>query len=249
VLTATDGLGFQSTRAVTVNYIRGRTWPAPYSIDWVPGANIQDLVQVVDGKWEIQPDGTVRTREIGYDRLLAFGDMSSWKNYVVTAETTVHYINDPNIPAPASHVENVFGVGILVGWRGHTHDIFGVPSPEQPGVGHPFPAVGWWSNSGGIGPYLSLYENTSSHHESVMSFQPSSGLALQFETKYIFKMQVQEIPGTASSHYSFKAWPASEPEPPLWNVESDGDLSQGSVILGAHRTDVSFGHVTVTPLP
>jgi hypothetical protein len=246
---ATDQTGDQTTHNVNVNYVTGKTWPLPYTINWTPSTKIQDVTQVVDGKWEIQSDGTVRTKQIGYDRLLDIGDMSAWKNYVVTAEVTVHYINDSNIPAPPSHTDNVFGVGFVVGWKGHTKDVFGHPSSEQPGVGHPFPAVGWYSNSGGIGPYLSLYQNTPSHHESVMAYLPSNGLALKFETKYIFKMQVKANSDNRSSHFSFKAWPASSPEPSQWSVQADGDLSQGSVLLGAHRTDVSFGKVTVTPAP
>jgi uncharacterized repeat protein (TIGR01451 family) len=246
---ATDLAGEQTTHNVNVNYVTGKTWPLPYTINWTPSTKLQDVVQVVDGKWEIQSDGTVRTKQIGYDRLLDIGDMSAWKNYVVTAEVTVHYINDSNIPAPPSHTDNVFGVGFVVGWKGHTKDIFGRPSSEQPGVGHPFPAVGWYSNSGGIGPYLSLYQNTPSHHESVMAYLPSDGLALKFETKYIFKMQVKANPDNRSSHFSFKAWPASSLEPSQWSVQADGDLSQGSVLLGAHRADVSFGKVTVTPAP
>jgi len=248
-IVATDLAGEQTTHDVTVNYVTGKTWPLPYTINWTPSTKLQDVVQVVDGKWEIQPDGTVRTEQVGYDRLLDIGDMSAWKNYVVTAEVTVHYINDSNIPAPPSHTDNVFGVGFVVGWKGHTKDVFGRPSSEQPGVGHPFPAVGWYSNSGGIGPYLSLYQNTPSHHESVMAYLPSNGLALKFETKYVFKMQVKANPDNRSSHFSFKAWPASSPEPSQWSVQADGDLSQGSVLLGAHRTDVSFGKITVAPVP
>jgi len=82
-----------------------------------------------------------------------------------------------------------------------------------------------------------------------MAYQRSNGLPLQFETKYIFKMQVRQNGSNDSSHYSFKVWPAGTAEPPTWNVEADGDLSNGSVILGAHRTDVSIGKVTVNGIP
>lgn len=245
---ATDQTGNQTTHNVTVNYVTGKTWPLPYTITWTPSTKLQDVVQVVDGKWEIESDGTVRTKEIGYDRLLDIGDMSRWKDYLVTAEVTVHYITDSKISPPAGE-DNGFGVGIVVGWKGHTKDVFGRPSSEQPGVGHPFPAVGWYSNTSNLGPYLNLYQNTPSHQERVMAYLPSDGLALKFETKYIFKMQVKANPDNRSSHFSFKAWPASSPEPSQWSVQADGDLSQGSVVLGAHRTDVSFGKVTVTPAP
>jgi uncharacterized repeat protein (TIGR01451 family) len=249
VVVATDQLGHQTSGTVNVNYVAGRRWPLPYAIDWKSVANIQDVVQIVDGKWSLQPDGTVRTEQIGYDRLLNLGDRAAWRNYVVTAEMTIHYINDSDIPAPQSHTDNVFGVGILVGWTGHTRDVFGRPSAEQPSVGHPFPGLGWWSNSGDIGPWLSLYQNTPSHQESVMSYERSNGLPLRFETKYIFKMQVRQNGSANSSHYSLKVWPSGTAEPATWNVEADGDLSNGSVVLGAHRTDVSIGKVTVNTIP
>jgi hypothetical protein len=46
----------------------------------------------------------------------------------------------------------------------------------------------------------------------------------------------------------FKAWPASGAEPAAWDVQGDGELSKGSLVLAAHRADVSFGTVTVTGL-
>jgi uncharacterized repeat protein (TIGR01451 family) len=252
VITATDAYGNQASHTVTVNYVTGQTWPAPYSISsWSQVSNIQNVVQIVDGKWKLQPDGTIRTEQVGYDRLLALGNMASWQNYVVSAAFTLHYVNDFNIPAPASHGDSDCGVGILVGWRGHTN----TPPPNwpagpvaQPNFGHPFPAVGWYSSAGGKGLVLQMYQNTPTHPEQQVVYQASARPPLQFETKYIFKMQVQRRGAQNRSHYSFKVWPASSPEPSGWTLQFDGDLAQGSVVLAAHRADVSIGAVNVIPL-
>ena len=83
IITAVDSSeGLQSQSAVNVQYDSGNTWPLPYSINWSQaGGNINSVAQVVDGNWTIEPDGTVRTLEVGYDRLIAIGDAATWKDY------------------------------------------------------------------------------------------------------------------------------------------------------------------------
>ena len=247
-ITATDALGNKTTHTVTVNYAAGNTWPLPYSITWTPTTNLQSVLQVIDGKWQVQADGSgVRSTEVGYDRLLTLGDMSAWKNYQVTAEVTLHYIWDPNFAGPPGH-DSDFGVGIVMGWKGHTTDVFGQPDSAQPGFGHPFPGLGWYTSAGGYGNVLQLYENTSDHRETVMTYD-TSGFQLQFETKYIFKVAVHQNAGQSTSHFSFKVWASGTAEPSAWTLESDGQLSQGSIVLAAHRSDVTFGQITATALP
>jgi conserved repeat domain len=253
VITAIDVYGNQTSHTVTVNYVAGQTWPAAYSIpNWSQVSNIQNVVQVIDGKWKRQSDGTIRTDQVGYDRLLTLGNMSTWQNYAVSAEFTLHFISDANIPSPANHNDSDCGIGILVGWKGHTN----TPPPNwptsgpvaQPNFGHPFPAIGWYSSAGGKGLVLQMYENTPTHPEREVVYQPSAKPPLLFETKYVFKMQVQRHTGKNSSRYSFKAWPASTTEPTNWTLQFDGDLGQGSVVLAAHRSDVSIGAVNVSPV-
>ena len=253
VITAVDTYGNQASQNVAVNYVAGKIWPEGYSIyNWSLVPNIQNVVQVIDGSWKIQPDGTIRTDQVGYDRLLTLGSMSTWRNYVVSAEFTLHFISDANIPSPSNHGDADCGIGILVGWKGHTN----TPPPHwpangpaaQPNFGHPFPGIGWYSSAGGKGLVLQMYENTPSHPEKQVVYQPSTKPPLQFETKYIFKVQVQQHADKNSSHYSFKVWPAAAAEPANWTLQFDGDLSQGSVVLAAHRSDVSIGAVNVSPL-
>jgi hypothetical protein len=233
-ITATNDNGLQTSRNVTVNYVAGQSWPLPYSINWSNAASIQNVAQIVDGQWAIQSGGSVRTLETGYDRILDIGQRNTWQQYVVTAETTLNRIN------PAG-----FGVGIVSGWQGHTTIQYGVSLPDQPRTGHVFTGAGVYD--GALGPAsLNIQENTVANPETIIA-QDGSGLNLSLGVKYIFKFQVQNN-AFGGSHYSFKVWPASGSEPANWNLQADGELGLGSVILLAHECDVSFGAVTVTGL-
>jgi regulation of enolase protein 1 (concanavalin A-like superfamily) len=234
-ITATDALGTQSTRTITVNYTAGVSWPRNYSIAWTPATNIQNVAQITDGTWQVQADGAVRTTQTGYDRLLTLGDRNTWQDLEVTAEVTIHSLDPYD-----------FGVGIVAGWQGHTTNQYGVPLPDQPRTGHPFPGLGWYSKEPWTGPRLNIYCNTDSRPETVL-IQDTSGRTLKLEVKYIFKLRVQKN-AAGGSHYSFKVWEAASPEPSAWDLEVDGELGKGSIVLAAHRADVSFGAVSVTGL-
>jgi hypothetical protein len=67
--------------------------------------------------------------------------------------------------------------------------------------------------------------------------------------KYVFKFAVQRNPNNTSSHFSLKVWPATATEPANWSLQADGDASTGSAMLVTFRSDVSFGKITVVPLP
>jgi uncharacterized repeat protein (TIGR02543 family) len=128
LITATDGLGTQSTEMVTVTYSSGNVWPLPYSIDWSSAPSIQDVAQVVDGLWTLEAD-SVRILEPGYDRLIAIGDVS-WTDYEVMVPVTIHNMWGDG------------GAGILLRWNGNTdYPISG----WQPKTGwNPLGAIGWF---------------------------------------------------------------------------------------------------------
>ncbi|MCB0642187.1 MAG: fibronectin type III domain-containing protein, partial [Phaeodactylibacter sp.] len=110
VITATDNDGNMTMKTVTVNYTPGNVWPNPYSIDWSTlGGDetlINDVAHVVDGEFELTPDG-IRTTSPGYDRLIGIGN-KTWDNYEVLVPVTIH-----SMPGGA-------GVGVLLRWTGHT---------------------------------------------------------------------------------------------------------------------------------
>ncbi len=134
VVTAQKDDGSAEIETILVNYNRATGWPLPYTIDWNTVSNdaeIQDVAQVVDGKWTITPDG-IRTVEPGYDRLIAIGDRT-WDNYEVTVPITIHSVSSTD-----------YGVGVLVRWDGHTDDPVICSQPKCGWL--PLGNIGWISS-------------------------------------------------------------------------------------------------------
>jgi Beta xylosidase C-terminal Concanavalin A-like domain len=238
VISATDNQNHTTSHTVTMNYTAGKVWPLPYSIDWSTVTNIQNVAQIIDGQWKLQSDGTVRTMQVGYDRLITLGDVS-WTDYQLTAEITVNTLDCTD-----------FSFGVVVGWTGHTTDPT-QPQPDQPRTGHPFFGFGSYATTGNqVAPNaeLNIYANSVHYPEKVL-IQDASGFMPVPGVKYIMKFAVQRNSGGATSHYSLKMWPATGTEPANWLLQADADPSTGSIVLAAHRSDVSFGKVTVVSLP
>jgi hypothetical protein len=149
-ITATDVDGGQSEVEVMLDYA-AQPCPRPYTIDWGKLARIDDAAQVVDGLWRITPNG-VSPDEIGYDRLLAIGDMS-WQDYQVTVPITIHGMNASAFNRPSRHS----GVGIVMRWQGHTDQ-----GGDEWGNGQPFHgpegygAIGWYCVFHNLGPVLNF---------------------------------------------------------------------------------------------
>ena len=93
---------------------------------------------------------------------------------------------------------------------------------------------------------FNIYANTSTTPETALAAD-TSGRKMIPGVKYIFKFRTQAN-AFGGSHYSLKVWPAKAEEPQKWDLEADGQKTQGSVVLGAHQVDVSFGKVSVLPI-
>ena len=230
VIKARDTQGFQSSKTVNVQYESGNVWPRSYAIDWSSVTNILDVAQVVDGYWALYGGG-LRTAVPGYDRLVAIGDLE-WADYEITVPVTVHSTQWADPP----------GVGILMRWSGHTDDPVAGWQPKSGWF--PLGAIGWYRWYADT-PRLQLYGN-----QGRIIADDSSGWTLNMGSTYIFKLRVETNPGTGG-YYSLKAWPATDPEPAGWSIsgqEGLEDPQRGSLLLLAHRADVTFGDVTITPL-
>lgn len=237
VITAIDDLDNTTVETVNVDYVSGEVWPKPYFIDWssVGGIeNVQDVAQIVDGLWTIEGDHIrpVGASAYSYDRLVAVGD-TSWLDYEVSVPITIHQffgVDDGKDP----------GVGILVRWNGHGDD------SEQPHYAHPFGGLGWFRY-----PYSTAGRLAIRGNENYLIDEDDSGRQLELEVPYIFKIRV-ETRADGRSYYSFKVWEAGHDEPATWDLSGYGENAyayegHGSLLLVAHRTDASFGDVTVTP--
>lgn len=230
VLRATDDRGSTAQESVTINYETANIWPENYQIDWSMVTNIQDAIQIVDGLWTITPQG-LRTIQIGYDRLLAIGDIF-WDNYEITLPVTVHDY-DPNGFAWPS---NYPGLGIFLRWTGHTDD------PVYCGQPHCgwFPCGGafWydWDSNGGVCSNVI-------QDQSVWDCRINP---LEFNVCYNLKMRVETIAGQGNL-YSAKLWRNGDLEPSSWGSEKIllSNVDKGSALLLAHHVDVTIGDITV----
>lgn len=238
IIKAKDGID-EVTQKVTVNYIAGNTWPLLYTADWsAMGGNILNGASVVDGLWEIS-DGKLKNSVPGYDRLVAIGDYK-WANYEVTVPINVKSLNTAEWGPPS----NGAGVGILVGWRGHTKT-----SPdEQPGTGwRRLGALAWfrWAQNGS-----STFQINGNGGGILVQRNDAQ---IELEKDYIFKLSVQSASFSGqSSTYRFKFWEQGEPEPVEWYMTTfgkGGEPPTGSLLLVAHQAMVEFGNVEVVPLP
>ncbi len=236
VITAVDNLDYSTSEVVTVEFSNNAVWALPYSVDWSSVTQLQDVVQIVDGLWDIQ-GSEVRPLELGYDRLLAIGDMA-WTDYEVTVPFTVHGI-EPGYVYPGPSFSP--GIGVLLRWSGH-FDWNGAQ-----------PNTGWWS-FGGFGWYRWRQPSAGGERFQIMGndgsiIADSSGSNLLFGVPYVLKMRV-ETPPNEGSVYSLKMWEQAQPEPAGWDLAAQElvtDPQNGSLLLVAHHVDATFGNVTVVP--
>jgi hypothetical protein len=238
VIKAKDKQANVTETTVTVNVMSG---PAsiPYTVNWASSAQISDVAQVVDGKWSTPGASGVRTLQIGYDRLIAVGDMS-WENYEVTVPVTVHSV------VPNGFVGPSYGpaVGVILGWNGHTDNPVCCTQPSE-GY-YPYGAIAayrWEDPGSGEIDALKLYVKDD-------PVEDASGFTISTGVTYNFKVRVETVP-EAGAFYRFKAWQSGAAEPAAWNVSTMGapdDPPSGSLLLQAHHVDATFGNVVVTQI-
>ncbi|MBN1464490.1 T9SS type A sorting domain-containing protein [candidate division KSB1 bacterium] len=199
------------------------------SIRWEAVTCIQDVAQVIDGRWKIS-NGMLRTAAVGFDRLVAIGD-TAWSDYEITVPITLYNF------FPGSAEGGGPGVGILARWTGHTGD-------DAPRLGHPYGILAWYrARSNGNDPRLCLYQN--GDH---LAAEDLSGRKLNLHRPYLFKLCVQTIEND-KTRYSFKVWPQQEAEPKEWDLTTtvSGPM-RGALVLLSHKADAGFGDVSITSI-
>ena len=235
-ITAVDNLDYPTIEVITVEFSNNAVWSLPYTVDWSSVAQLRDAVQIVDGLWEIQ-GSEVRPLELGYDRLIAIGDMS-WTDYEITVPFTVHGL-EPGYVYPGPSFSP--GIGVLLRWSGH-FDWNGAQ-----------PNTGWWS-FGGFGWYRWRQPTAGGERFQIMGNDGSiiadrAESNFSFGVPHVLKMRV-ETPPNEGSIYSLKMWEQAQPEPAGWDLVSQElvtDPQNGSLLLVAHHVDATFGTVTVVP--
>ena len=238
-ITAVTSSGDIFDRDVTIKYESGNTWNPNYGIDWSGVTRIPDVVQVVDGTWEIGADG-VRPVDLGYDRLLTLGDRN-WDNYELTMQITPHDLLNQDA---SGRDGGGFAIGML--WNGHTDD----PIPNvQPHAGWEPGAAFFFSDTDGDGnAQLNL-------HPTVNFFQTlgSQSVSMQEDATYNVVLRVEQV-GLYDRQYSIRIWEDGTPEPVGWSVQGTQNFAitqaptTGGIYLNAHYNDISFGDLTVTEI-
>ncbi|MEX0368916.1 MAG: cadherin-like domain-containing protein, partial [Ruegeria sp.] len=182
--------GSEYTQDVTVQYQDGADWPKDYSIDWSAVSSIQDVAQVVDGKWRLTGDG-VRPDELGFDRFIAIGD-DSWDFYEARLAVTPHDM---------SVVGGLFGFGLW--WNGHTDD-----SAIQ------------WQPLRGFTPseFLFYNQHTGTPHFEIFPNINDTNYALAEGTRFNFVIRVEQS-GTFDRAYKMKVWEEGTAEPVDWLMD------------------------------
>ncbi len=235
-ITAVDNLDYSTVEVVTVEFSNNTVWSLPYAVDWSSVTQPWDAVQIVDGLWDIQ-GSEARPLELGYDRLIAIGDMS-WTDYEITVPFTVHGLEPGYVYAGPSFSP---GIGVLLRWSGH-FDWNGAQ-----------PNTGWWS-FGGFGWYRWRQPSAGGERFQIMGNDGSiiadrAESNFPFGVPHVLKMRV-ETPPNEGSIYSLKMWEQAQPEPAGWDLVSQElptDPQSGSLLLVAHHVDATFGNVTIVP--
>lgn len=243
VITALSAGGVPATETVTVNYSRDNQWPLPYTIPtWT---NVQSQAQVVDGNWSIN-GGKLVNNDVGYDRMVAFGDMG-WEDYELAVDFTPSAVD----PGCGSYPYYDCGgnsyspaIGVILRWTGHTNEpSTGITQPFSGWL--PLGAIGWyrWNVDGEGNGARGIY------HDADTTNYASTPSTLPLNTTYTLRFRVQTVDDLPV--YSLKIWVKGQDEPTDWDITWTGaadDPRSGSVVLFAHHVAVAWGAVSVTPL-
>ncbi|WP_138466093.1 cadherin-like domain-containing protein [Poseidonocella sp. HB161398] len=231
-ITAVMENGVVYTQDVIIEYESGSDYGVNYAIDWSTVTNIQDVVQVADGQWEVTDEGA-RPTQLGYDRLLVLGD-STWDNYELNITITMHDLQNED---PNGRDGGAFGIGML--WNGHTDDPVSGFQPHS----------GW--EPGAAFTFEDKFESHSYH--SFTEVLGAANFSLDEGTSYNFTVRVEQV-GIYDRMYSLKVWEVGTAEPVDWTIQAvetfslDEAPATGGLYLNAHYYDVTFGDLSVTEI-
>ncbi len=233
---ATDVNGKVASHSLAINYLAGRAGPLPYTADWGALTDIQDaqrLAQFVDGLWQLTPAG-LRTAEPGYNRTIAIGDENWMSNYEVSVPVTIH-----------SASTDGGAILLTLGWNGHA-------GPISPRLGYPMEAAAKLVFSSLFQESrLNLVTYCCGDTDTIVGgdvLQAGATVITAAQLPYVLKVRSEAL-GGGLSKVSAKFWPQGEIEPSQWAITADVPSRKGSVALAAHQSDVTFGTVTIMPVP
>ncbi len=239
VVSVIDSAENTSKRQIEFSFEKDRHWPLPYIIKWSEVSNIQDVVHVIDGHWEITDKG-LHNLDTYYDRVISFGD-TSWVNYEVSTSVIFHGFTPP---AEGPPTYNVSHAAIAMRWTGHDEDDL---QPHR--KWYPLGATAEFRLTKNLDSCRwRIFDGPKPNSVNFHIEQPHKDYRnIQLNRKYGMKHRVRTI-GRDSTLYQVKLWLYDEPEPPEWDfqgIEVEENHHAGSALLIAHNTSVTFGDVTV----
>jgi hypothetical protein len=240
--TALDAAGQSVSESITVDYTNKNTWPLPYKVDWSTVDNISDVVQIVDGRWQLSKAG-IRPTLAYYDRLITFGDVT-WRDYQITLQATIHdFFIEPEHPWADGGLEG--GFGLLFRWSGHYKD------EHQPHCEwRPNGAIGWYRARWEEKPAKVRCLNISDAVERDRVVVETEALELDLNKPYLFQFSVKSQTDTTSL-YRYQVWAQDKPDELLCDLACHGkvgEVSSGSILLVSLFVDLTIGHISVEPL-
>jgi hypothetical protein len=238
--------GVVGRQVVTLTHLAGSS-PLPLRIDWSRTTDPQDVGQYVDGHWQLGAQG-LRTAHMAYDRLFLIGD-TTWQDYQITAEVTVH-----EVPPQTGPLSGGNGLGVIMRFAGHVVGgarRFPIAQPKWGNL--PLGAIAWlrWQRGAPEAPPALQFMRGDANQKT-----DYGRVAVRTGETYVLKALCQTLPDDAAgrgvTRYAFKFWPAAGTEPPSWDWEhvqvSAEALRRGGVALVAHHIDASFGAIEVVPV-
>lgn len=222
----------------------------PLEIDFSTVTQIQDVAEIIDGKWTLTEDG-VRTAEPYYDRQLAFGDRS-WKDVELRAEILFHrhFVDfegrNREGPPYLSHAHTSFNLR----WDGHPDDGY-LPRRD-------------WQNLGALvalrcdlatpkqGSYLWMHfgRGIKGKPAERSTMNKADRFEINLEQRYHYRMRAETL-SSEETRYSTKVWRIDEEEPVDWQmqaVDHSEAYPSGSIVFVVHHSDVTLCRLHVVAL-
>ncbi len=242
VINAIDSIDNATSMQIEFFLEKGNRWPLPYSIKWSEVEKLQDVVQIIDGHWEITEQG-LHNLDTYYDRVIAIGD-NSWRNYEVSTTVIFHDFVPPSEGPPTYNVSHT---AIAMRWSGHDEDDL---QPHR--KWYPLGATAEFRLTKNLDSCRwRIFDGPKPNSVNFHTEQPIEEYRkVRLNRKYGIKHRVRTI-GIDSTLYQVKLWPYDEPEPSEWDfqgIEVEENYPAGSALLIAHNTSVTFGDVTVNPV-